>query len=309
MVHKAFREALGETATQMGSENSPGRLRFDFPSSGAVPGSVLADVEARVNEILIQDLLVTAEYMTQAQARETGAMALFGEKYGDQVRVVSVGDWARELCGGTHTSTSGQLGIVTFLSESSIGAGVRRVEALVGADAYRFLAREHHLVNQLTEIMKARPEELVDRVGSTLERLKNAERDIAKARRQALMNDISGLVGEPSKVGETHVYRFTAPSGTDAGELRDIVASAKSDLKTNNNLVVAACVQSDKVSIVVATDNSARDAGVSAQKVIGKILPSIEGRGGGNAEMAQGAGAKIAGLDEAFNSLSGGLLD
>jgi len=309
MVHKAFREALGETATQMGSENSPGRLRFDFPSSGAVPGSVLSDVEARVNEILIQDLLVTAEYMTQAQARDTGAMALFGEKYGDQVRVVSVGDWARELCGGTHTSTSGQLGIVTFLSESSIGAGVRRVEALVGADAYRFLAREHHLVNQLTEIMKARPEELVDRVGSTLERLKNAERDIAKARRQALMNDISGLVGEPTKLGDTHLYRFTAPSGTDAGELRDIVTSAKSDLKSNNNVVVAACIGDDKVSVVVATDSAARDSGVSAQKVIAKLLKAIDGRGGGNAEMAQGAGANIAGLDTAFTTLAGGLLD
>ena len=309
MVHKAFREALGETATQMGSENSPGRLRFDFPSSGAVPGSVLADVEARVNEVLIQDLLVSAEYMTQAQARETGAMALFGEKYGDQVRVVSVGDWARELCGGTHTSTSGQLGIVTFLSESSIGAGVRRVEALVGADAYRFLAREHHLVNQLTEIMKARPEELVDRVGSTLERLKNAERDIAKARRQALMNDISGLVGAPEKIGDTHLYRFTAPSGTDASELRDIVTSAKSDLKTNNNVVVAACIQDDKVSIVVATDNAARDSAVSAQKVLARILSAIDGRGGGNAEMAQGAGSKVAGLDAALTSLSGGLLD
>jgi len=309
MVHKAFREALGETATQMGSENSPGRLRFDFPSSGAVPGSVLADVEARVNEILIQDLLVTAEYMTQAQARETGAMALFGEKYGDQVRVVSVGDWARELCGGTHTSTSGQLGIVTFLSESSIGAGVRRVEALVGADAYRFLAREHHLVNQLTEIMKARPEELVDRVGSTLERLKNAERDIAKARRQALMNDISGLVGEPTKIADTHLYRFTAPSGTDAGELREIVSGAKSDLKSNNNVVVAACVGEDKVSVVVATDNAARDSGISAQKVLAKVLTAIDGRGGGNADMAQGAGANIAGLDSAFNALAGGLLD
>jgi len=132
MVHKAFREILGETATQAGSENSPGRFRFDFPSTSAVAESVLNEVEARVNDLLISDLQVHAEVMSQDAAKKMGAMALFGEKYGDQVRVVSVGDWAKELCGGTHVSRSGELGLVKLLSESSIGAGVRRVEAIVG---------------------------------------------------------------------------------------------------------------------------------------------------------------------------------
>src|SRR5262249_34860655 len=148
IVHKAFREALGETATQAGSENSPGRFRFDFSSPTPVPPTVLRDVEQEVNEILAADLAVHAEIMSQDQARSIGAMALFGEKYGDRVRVVSVGEWARELCGGTHALRSGQLGLVKILGESSIGAGVRRVEALVGVDAYSFLAREHALVAQ-----------------------------------------------------------------------------------------------------------------------------------------------------------------
>src|SRR4051794_24742749 len=160
MVHKAFREALGETTTQAGSENAPGRFRFDFSATGAVPVSALADVEARVNDLVLADLGVHAEVMTQEEARRSGAMALFGEKYGDEVRVVSVGDWARELCGGTHAGRSGQLGVIKLLGESSIGSGVRRVEALVGGDAYRFLAREHVLVAQLSEALKARPEEL-----------------------------------------------------------------------------------------------------------------------------------------------------
>ena len=147
MVHKAFREILGETATQAGSENSPGRFRFDFPATGAVSDSILNDVESRVNSLLLDNLAVTAETMTQDAAKKIGAMALFGEKYGDQVRVVSVGDWARELCGGTHVGRSGELGVVKLLGESSIGAGVRRVEALVGVDAYKFLAREHVLLN------------------------------------------------------------------------------------------------------------------------------------------------------------------
>ena len=164
LVHKAFRQALGETATQAGSENAPGRFRFDFASPSAVPASVMTDVEQEVNEVLAADLDVRAEVMTQDQARAAGAMALFGEKYGDEVRVVSVGDWARELCGGTHAQRSGQLGLVKILGEASIGAGVRRVEALVGADAYQFLAREHALVVQLTDALKVRPEELPERV-------------------------------------------------------------------------------------------------------------------------------------------------
>ena len=117
----------------------------------------MADVEARVNDVILDDLAVHAEVMSQAEAVKSGAMALFGEKYGDRVRVVSVGDWARELCGGTHAGSSGKLGVIKLLGESSIGSGVRRVEALVGTDAYQFLAREHVLVAQLAETLKARP--------------------------------------------------------------------------------------------------------------------------------------------------------
>ena len=307
MVHKAFREALGETATQMGSENSPGRFRFDFPSAGAVPQSVLRDVEARVNDVLLQNLIVSAEIMSQDQARATGAMALFGEKYGDKVRVVSVGDWARELCGGTHTERSGQLGVVTFLSESSIGAGVRRVEALVGSDAYRYLARESHIVGQLAEMTKVRAEELPDRIGKMMERLKQAEKEIAKARTAALTSNISGLVGEPVKIGDTHLYRFTAPEGTGAGELRELVTNAKGSITSNNFVLVGATIDGDKVAFVVTTDSAARDSGASASDVLKAMMPSVDGRGGGSPEMAQGGGAKVAALNEALTAAATGL--
>jgi len=307
MVHKAFREALGETATQMGSENSPGRFRFDFPSAGAVPQSVLADVEARVNELLLDNMPVTAELMTQEQARATGAMALFGEKYGDQVRVVSVGEWARELCGGTHTQTSGQLGVITFLSESSIGAGIRRVEALVGADAYRYLAREHHLVGQLAELTKVRPDELPDRISKMLDRLKQAEKEIAKARTSALTNNIDELIGAPVKVANTNLYRFTAPSGTTAGDLRDLVTSAKSGIKLNNYVLIGATIDDGKVAFVITTDSAARDSGVSAAGVLKVMLPAVDGRGGGSAEMSQGGGANVAGLEASLSAAAAGI--
>ena len=185
---------------------------------------------------------------------------------------------------------------------------MRRVEALVGADAYRFLAREHHLVSQLTEIMKARPEELVDRVSKTLDRLKSAERDIAKARTTAMLGDLAGLLGMPVAVGDTHLYRFTAPAGTAAGELRDLVTAAKSKVTTNSNVIVGACIEDDKVSSVVSTDSAARDAGHSGKDVIALALPFIEGRGGGNAEMAQGAGSKTQGIDQAFIAIADGLV-
>ncbi|HET6165630.1 MAG TPA: alanine--tRNA ligase, partial [Marmoricola sp.] len=187
MVHKAFREALGETATQAGSENAPGRFRFDFSAAGAVPTSVMQDVEARVNDLVLSDLSVHAEIMSQEEAVRSGAMALFGEKYGDRVRVVSVGDWARELCGGTHAERSGHLGVIKLLGESSIGSGVRRVEALVGADAYRFLAREHVLVAQLSEALKARPEELVERVQHALDRVRELEKELGRLRAASVL--------------------------------------------------------------------------------------------------------------------------
>ena len=183
MVHKAFREILGETATQAGSENSPGRFRFDFPSTSAVAESVLNEVEARVNDLLISDLQVHAEVMSQDAAKKMGAMALFGEKYGDRVRVVSVGDWAKELCGGTHVSRSGELGLVKLLSESSIGARVRRVEAIVGRDAYDFLAKEHLLLNSLTEVIKgAKTEELPERISDLVDKVKTLEKELASFR-------------------------------------------------------------------------------------------------------------------------------
>src|SRR6185312_11054166 len=178
LVHRAFRNALGESAAQAGSENAPGRLRFDFTAAGAVPVSVLRDAEAEVNNVLINDLDVRAFVTPIEEARAIGAIALFGEKYGDQVRVVEVGDYSRELCGGTHVARSGQLGLVKILGESSIGSGVRRVEALVGTDAFRFLARESTLVSQLSEQFKTPREQLPERISSVVTRLRDAEREL-----------------------------------------------------------------------------------------------------------------------------------
>ena len=299
MVHKAFREILGETATQAGSENSPGRFRFDFPATGAVPNSVLNDVESRVNALLLEDWEVTAEIMSQADAKKLGAMALFGEKYGDRVRVVSVGDWARELCGGTHVARTGQLGVVKLLSESSIGAGVRRVEALVGADAYKFLAREHILVNQITELIKgSKSEELPERITDLINKLKDAEKELAQVRSQQALAQVSGLLATAKNVGD---YKFLAAQigdGISVEDLRTMALDIKNRL--GESVVALASISSGKPIVVVATSDLARAKGVKAGALVKAASSVLGGGGGGKDDFAQGGGVNISEIPNAL---------
>ena len=299
MVHKAFREILGETATQAGSENSPGRFRFDFPSTGAVPASVLNDVEARVNSLLLEDWEVTAEIMSQDDAKKLGAMALFGEKYGDRVRVVSVGDWARELCGGTHVARTGQLGVVKLLSESSIGAGVRRVEALVGADAYKFLAREHVLVNQLTDLIKgAKSEELPERIADLIAKLKDVEKELGQVRSQQALAQVSGLLETAKQVGEFKFLAAQIGDGIGVEDLRTMALDIKNRL--GESVVVLASVASDKPIIVVATSELPRSKGAKAGALVKIASGVLGGGGGGKDDFAQGGGVKSSEIPEAL---------
>ena len=309
MVHKAFREALGETATQAGSENSPGRFRFDFSASGAVPESAMVDVEARVNDLVMADLGVHAEIMTQEEAVRSGAMALFGEKYGNEVRVISVGDWARELCGGTHAQRSGQLGVVKLLGESSIGSGVRRVEALVGGDAYRFLAREHVLVAQLSEALKVRPEQLPERVNDIVDRLRAAEKEIEQARLQQLLASAGQLVDGAEDLGGVSLvgHQSAAASGGDARTLAlDIRGRLPADRPG-----VAAVIGSGggKPSVVVAVNEAARSAGISANVLVRAASEVLGGKGGGKDDVAQGGGSDPSKAGDALAAIRRSLQD
>jgi alanyl-tRNA synthetase len=304
LVHKAFRDALGETATQAGSENAPGRFRFDFASPHAVPASVLTDVEQRVNEVLAADLDVHAEVMTQEQARAAGAMALFGEKYGDQVRVVSVGDWARELCGGTHARRSGQLGIVKILGEASIGAGVRRVEALVGVDAYSFLAREHLLVAQLTEALKVRPEELPERIAAMTARLREVEKDLERFRSSRVLEAAAELAANPTDVFGVAVVAHRAPDGTAADDLRRLVLDVRGRIPADRPAVVAGvAVAHDRPVVVVAVNDRGREWGVRAGDLVRAAAATLGGGGGGKDDVAQGGGTDPGKVEEALDQI------
>ena len=300
MVHKAFREALGETASQAGSENAPGRFRFDFSATGAVPASVMADVEARVNAVILDDLAVRAEIMSQKEAVASGAMALFGEKYGDEVRVVSVGDWARELCGGTHTQSSGRLGVIKLLGESSIGSGVRRVEALVGSDAYQFLAREHVLVAQLSEALKARPEQLPERVNDLVERLRSAEKEIERTRVAQLLASAGSLASSAADVDGVAVIAARA-QGASGGDVRTLATDVRGRVPADRPAVVVLIGDGGgKVAVVATVNEAGRARGLKAGAFVQAIGPVVGGKGGGKDDLAQGGGTDVSRIDEAL---------
>ncbi|WP_219413597.1 alanine--tRNA ligase [Pseudonocardia nigra] len=308
LVHAGMRKALGDAAAQAGSLNAPGRLRFDFTSpAGAVPASVLADVEDEVNDVLLNDHEVRAFVTSQEEARKLGALALFGEKYGDAVRVVEIGDYSRELCGGTHVHRSGQLGLVKLLSEASIGSGVRRVEALVGLDAFRFLAKEHVLVSQLAEQFKARPEELPERIGGVVERLRQAERELEKVRADAVLSSAGALADAAEDVDGVALVAVAAPDGVGANDLRALASDVRSRLGARPGVVALFSADGEKVSFVVATTTAARDRGLAAGKLIPAFAPAVGGRGGGKPDLAQGGGTQPAGIPEAVNALRAAL--
>ena len=303
MVHKSFREALGETATQAGTENQPGRFRFDFAAVGAVSQATMSEVEDRVNSQLILDLPVSAEVMSQAEAKKTGAIALFGEKYGDEVRVISVGDWARELCGGTHATRSSQLGVVKLLGESSIGSGVRRVEALVGVDAYRFFAREHLILNSVNDLLKVtQTEDLPERIDHVLEKLKVAEREIAQFKSKEALAQVDDLLKGIRSLGKIDALVSTVKGELSNDELRAI-AAAISKRHGDRPLAIALFSAAVKPIVIAQTNEQARSNGVKAGELVKRATKVLGGGGGGKDDFAQGGGINPQAIPEAIKEL------
>ncbi|NGO73456.1 alanine--tRNA ligase [Streptomyces boncukensis] len=300
LTHQALRDALGPTAAQAGSENAPGRFRFDFGSPAAVPGTVLTDVEQKINEVLARELDVQAEYMGIDQAKKQGALAEFGEKYGQTVRVVTIGDFSKELCGGTHVHNTAQLGLVKLLGESSIGSGVRRVEALVGVDAYKFLAREHTVVSQLTELVKGRPEELPERVSGMLAKLKDAEKEIERFRAEKVLQAAAGIAEGARDIRGIQLAAARVPDGTGADDLRTLVLDVRQRLGSRAAVVALFAVADGRPLTVTATNEAAREQGLKAGDLVRTAAKTLGGGGGGKPDVAQGGGQRAEAVDEAI---------
>ena len=298
IVHAALRQVLGPSALQSGSSNRPGHLRLDFAWSGALSDATRSEIEIVANLAVRQDLPVSVSHMSLDEATALGAIALFGEAYGDSVRVVEIGGpWSRELCGGTHVAGSAQVGPIAIVTESSVGSGVRRIEALVGIEAFRHLATERALVDQLATQLDVPAKELPRRIEELVDRLKTAQRQLARLRRERLARLSTQIVARSSGSLVTHeLTEEMTPA-----ELRSFAM----DLANRVDSVVAIFAPSSgRIGFVIATSSSARSQGLSAHELVAMVGPSIEGKGGGTAEVAQGSGANLDGVPDAISALA-----
>ncbi|MEV6826806.1 alanine--tRNA ligase [Amycolatopsis sp. NPDC051102] len=302
LVHAAVRGAYGKRAAQAGSLNSPGRMRFDFTTPGSVSADVLTEVEQEVNDYLQTNVEVQSYTTTKDKALELGAVALFGEKYGNDVRVVDMGDYSRELCGGTHVDRIGQLGLVKLVSDASIGSGVHRVEALVGTDALKYVRKEQLLVSQLANTFKVPSDQLPGRIDDVLTRLKNAEKEIAQLKTQQVLGSAGALVDKAQEIGGVTVVAEVVPD-VDGNGLRALASDIRGRLGSRPGVVALFSPAGEKLSFVVATTKAAQERGIAAGKLVPSFAEKIGGRGGGKPDMAQGGGTNPAGAAEAVTAL------
>ena len=305
MVHAALRQVLGPNAVQAGSLNRPGYLRFDFNWQGALTEDQRTQIEEVTNEAVEADFEVHSFTTDLEKAKAMGAMALFGEAYPAEVRVVEIGGpFSLELCGGTHVHNSAQIGPVTILGESSIGSGVRRVEAYVGLDSFRHLAKERALMAGLASTLKVPSEEVPARVAQLVDRLKTAEKELDRMRlanaRAAAVNAAAGA----EQVGKVRVVAQRMAGGTSAADLRTLVGDIRGKIGSDPAVIaLIAEGEDDNVPFVVAVNPAAQDLGMKANELVKQLSAAVNGRGGGKADLAQGSGKGAAGIDAALAAL------
>ncbi|MFS0912713.1 alanine--tRNA ligase [Microbacterium sp. 179-I 3D2 NHS] len=305
LVHAALRDTLGPSATQSGSLNRAGYMRFDFAWSQALSGETRSEIEEITNRAVQDALEVTTRIVSLEEAKDAGAMALFGEKYGDVVRMVDIGGpWSRELCAGTHVSTSAEIGLVSVVGESSVGASNRRIEALVGADAFRELAAERALVSQLTSSLKTPREQLPERIADLAASLKAAEKRIAQFEAKERAGQVPAIADAARRVGAFLVAAQEVGGVASADDLRDIVIGVRDRLGAEAAVVALGAVVNGRPVVVVATNDAARAAGAKAGALAKRAAGILGGGGGGRDDVAQGGGADVSALSAALESVS-----
>jgi alanyl-tRNA synthetase len=305
MVHAALRQVLGPNAVQAGSLNRPGYLRFDFNWQGPLTDEQRTQVEEVTNEAVQADFEVHTFLEQLDKAKAMGAMAMFGEAYPDEVRVVEIGGpFSLELCGGTHVHNSAQIGPVTILGESSVGSGVRRVEAYVGLESFRHLAKERALMAGLASSLKVPSEEVPARVATLVERLKAAEKELERSRlasaRAAAVNAAAGA----QRVGNVKLVAQRMSVGMTAADLRSLVGDIRGKLG-DDPAVVALIAEGDGGSVpyAIAANPAAQDLGLRANDLITQLAGAVDGRGGGKADLAQGSGKDPSGIEAGLAAL------
>ena len=304
LIHAALRQVLGPTAVQAGSLNKPGYLRFDFNYTEQLTEEQLREIATVTNQAVDADFAVNTIETTLDKAKAMGAMALFGENYGNQVRVVEIGGpFSIELCGGTHVAHSSQIGPVAVLGESSVGSGARRIEAYSGMDSFRYFSKEAALASGLAAELKTPTEQLPERIAQLTERLRAAEKEIDALHHRQLMSQTTGLVEKAETVGSHKVIALQVPGKVNAGDLRTLASDLRGRLGGENAVVVLAAEAEGKVPFAVAATPAAVEAGIKAGDLVKLVGGYVDGRGGGKPDLAQGSGTNAAGIPAALQAV------
>jgi alanyl-tRNA synthetase len=304
VVHAALRQVLGPQALQSGSYNKPGYMRLDFSWSEALSQGTKTEIEEVTNLAIRQDLAVSARFMSVAEAKDFGAVALFGETYDESVRVIQIGGpWSRELCGGTHVSRSSQVGLVSIIGEASVGSGSRRLEAFVGFEAFQALAAERALVSALTESFKVPREQLVEKIYSTVDELKSASRRLAALSMEQLKARIPEFLAAARQISGAKLVVANIGEVDSVDQVRDLAASLRDKLEPESGLAVVAGISGGKVVLIIATSKKARESGISSGKLVKEASAILGGGGGGKDDIAQGGGPEIGKLSTAMQAI------
>lgn len=300
LLHKALKEVLGEHVNQAGSLVAPERLRFDFSHFGTISAEELQDIEKRVNEQIWRSTPVDISLKPIAEAKALGAMALFGEKYGDIVRVVRVGSYSLELCGGCHVQNTSQIGLFKIVAESGIGSGVRRIEAVTGRQAYQYLDGQLQLLRDAAALLKTNIAEVPKRIEATFAQLKEVSRENESLKAKLSGIEAGSLTDQVRSVDGIPVLAAQVNAG-DMDSLRNIVDQMKS--KLGSAVIVLGAAAEDKVNLVAAVTPDLAAKGYHAGKLIKEVASRCGGSGGGRPDMAQAGGKEPAKLQEALQSV------
>ncbi|TFD45198.1 alanine--tRNA ligase [Cryobacterium frigoriphilum] len=304
ILHAALRQVLGPNAHQSGSYNKAGFFRLDFSWNQALSPATRSEIEEISNNAIRDNLQVTTRELPLAEAKSLGAMALFGEKYGDVVRVVDIGGpWSRELCAGTHVASSAEIGMINLVSEASVGSANRRVESLVGLEAFRDLAVERAIVSQLTANLKTPREQLPERIGDLLASLKAAEKKIAAFEARALTDRVPALLATVQRAGDVSVVAVDLGVLASADDVRMLVTATRERLGSDPSIVALAATVADKPVVIVATNAAARAAGHRAGALAKQLSGILGGGGGGKDDLAQGGGTDLTAIPTALQSV------
>ena len=305
LLHAALRETLGSHVNQAGSYVGPDRLRFDFSHFAAMSPQELATVEQAVNRSILINASIGVLETSQEMAKQMGAMALFGEKYGEKVRVVVVGDISKELCGGTHVAATGEIGLFKIVAESSIGSGLRRIEAVTGLAALDYANQREAMLEAAAQLLKTRPEELVSRLEQALNHSKELEKELAAVQLQQAKGVVQGLLQQVAEIKSVPMVA-AAVEASDMDTLRSMADMVRDSLKTG--VVVLGAVVGDKVNFVAMAGKEAVARGAHAGNIVKEVSAAAGGGGGGRPEMAQAGGKNPEKLAEAL-SLVGSILE